>query len=47
MLFEPVLHFLAVAGIVAGLLIVVVTLSTIVPVAGALKESPADVLKDE
>ena len=46
-LFEPVLHFLAVAGIVAGLLIVVVTLSTIVPVAGALKESPADVLKDE
>ena len=44
---EPVLHFLAVAGIVAGLLIVVVTLSTIVPVAGALKESPADVLKDE
>ena len=46
-LFEPVLHFLAVAGIVAGLLLVVVTLSTIVPVAGALKESPADVLKDE
>ena len=46
-LFEPVLHFLAVAGIVAGLLLVAVTLSTIVPVAGALKESPADVLKDE
>lgn len=46
-LFEPALHFLAVAGIVAGLLLVVVTLSTIVPVAGALKESPADVLKDE
>ena len=44
---EQVLHFLAVAGIVAGLLLVAVTLSTIVPVAGALKESPADVLKDE
>ena len=46
-LFEPVRHFLAVAGIVTAVLLAVVTLSTIVPVAGALKESPADVLKDE
>lgn len=46
-LFEPVRHFLAVAGITAAVLFVVVTLSTIVPVAGALRESPADVLKDE
>lgn len=46
-LFEPVRHFLAVAGITAAVLFVVVTLSTIVPVLGALRESPADVLKDE
>ena len=46
-LFDPVRHFLAVSGIAAAVMLAVVTLSTIVPVAGALKESPADVLKDE
>ena len=47
LIFEPVPHFLVVAGIAAVILLAAVTLSTIVPVAGALKESPADVLKDE
>ncbi|HIZ85557.1 MAG TPA: FtsX-like permease family protein, partial [Candidatus Coprenecus stercoravium] len=47
LIFEPVPHFLVVAGIAALILLAAVTLSTIVPVAGALKESPADVLKDE
>ena len=47
MLFDPVRHFLAVSGIAAAVMLAVVTLSTIVPVAGAMRESPADVLKDE
>lgn len=46
-LFDPVRHFLAVSGIAAAVMLAVVTLSTIVPVAGAMRESPADVLKDE
>lgn len=47
LLFDPVLHFLCVSGIIAAILLAIVTVSTAVPVAGALKESPADVLKDE
>lgn len=47
MLFNPVLHFLCVSGIVSAILLAIVTISTAVPVAGALKESPAEVLKDE
>ena len=46
-LFDPVRHFLAVSGIAAAVMLAVVTLSTIVPVAGAMRESPAEVLKDE
>ena len=47
LLFDPALHFLCVSGIIAAILLAIVTVSTAVPVAGALKESPADVLKDE
>lgn len=47
MLFNPVLHFLCVSGIVAAILLAVVTVSTVIPVAGALKEPMAEVLKDE
>lgn len=47
LLFDPVLHFLCVSGIVAAILLAVVTVSTVIPVAGALKEPMAEVLKDE
>lgn len=47
LLFEPVPHFLTVAGITALILLVTVTLATLVPVLGALREPAAEVLKDE
>ena len=47
LIFEPVPHFLVVAGIAAVILLAAVTLSTIVPVAGALKESNLEVREGE
>lgn len=47
LLFDPVLHFLAVEGIVLGLLLVVVTVAAAVPVLLALRQSPVEGLRDE
>ena len=47
LLFDPVLHFLAVEGIVLGLLLVVVTVAAAVPVLLALRQSPGEGLRDE
>ena len=47
LLFDPVLHFLAVEGIVLGLLLVVVTVAAAVPVLLAMRQSPVEGLRDE
>ena len=47
LLFDPVPHFLAVEGIVLGLLFLAVTVAIILPVAGALRKSPTDALRAE
>lgn len=47
LLFNPTAHFLAVEGIVLGLLFLAVTVAIILPVAGALRKSPVDALRTE
>jgi len=47
LLFDPVLHFLAVEGIVLGLLFIMVTVAVAVPVLLALRQLPVEGLRDE
>ena len=47
LLFDPVLHFLAVEGIVLGLLFIMVTVAAAVPVLLALRQLPVEGLRDE
>ncbi len=47
LLFDPVLHFLMVEGIVLGLLFVMVTVAVAVPVLLALRQLPVEGLRDE
>lgn len=47
LLFNPTAHFLAVEGIVLGLLFLAVTVAIILPVAVALRKSPVDALRTE
>ena len=47
LLFDPVAHFLAVEGIVLGLLLLAVTAAILIPAAGALRRPPVEALRDE
>ena len=47
LLFDPVAHFLAVEGIVLGLLLLAVTAAILIPAAGALRKPPVEALRDE
>ena len=47
LLFDPVAHFLAVEGIVLGLLLLAVTAAILIPAAGALRLPPVEALRDE
>ena len=47
LLYDPTVHFLAVAGIVTVVLLAAVTLAALIPLGKALRERTADILKDE
>ena len=47
LLFDPTAHFLAVEGIVLGLLLLAVTAAILIPAAGALRLPPVEALRDE
>ena len=47
LLFDPVAHFLAVEGIVLGIMLLAVTVAIIIPAAGALRRPPVEALRDE
>ena len=47
LLYDPTVHFLAVAGIVTAVLLAAVTLAALIPLGKALRERTADILKDE
>ena len=47
LLFDPTVHFLAVEGIVLGLLLLAVTAAILIPAAGALRRPPVEALRDE
>ena len=47
LLFDPVAHFLAVEGIVLGIMLLAVTVAILIPAAGALRRPPVEALRDE
>ena len=47
LLYDPTVHFLAVAGIVTAVLLAAVTLAALIPLGKALRERTADILKEE
>lgn len=47
LLYNPGLHFLAVECIVLGMLLLAVTVAAVIPLAGAVRQSPVEALRDE